>query len=140
MDGSELIRLAGAAARLTRLTTSDSITEPMRDRVLALIRFNRAQRRARAAGKPVPPPAHPRAAAARNKVCELLTCPWCIGFWWCAVVGVAGARFGRTTWWQLGTAVLAASYAIGWLAEHESPPDVAYAGFTHNPNESSSNT
>jgi hypothetical protein len=133
MDGFELIRMVGAAARLTRLTTSDSITETARKRVLEFVRFNRAQRRALSAGHPVPPPTSPRAAAARNKVCELLTCPWCVGFWWCALVGVVGVRFGRTAWWQLGTSVLAASYALGWLAEHETPPDVAYAGFDHNP-------
>lgn len=138
MDGIELIRTVGAAARLTRLTTSDSITEPARKRVLEFVRFNRTQRRALAAGQPVPPPKHPRAAAARNKVCELLTCPWCIGFWWCAVIAGTGYQFGRTTWWRLGADILTASYVLGVLAEYESPPDVVYAGFAHDPRESSS--
>lgn len=50
---SRLVLIGGAAARLTRLTTKDKITEPVRQWGHQRILFNREQRAAIAAGQPV---------------------------------------------------------------------------------------
>ena len=75
-----------AAARVTRLVTTDSITEPLRER---LTRWPLAY--------------------------ELVTCPWCIGFWislaWVAVWWTAD---GRAVWLA---APFAVSYLVGWTEQ-----------------------
>ncbi len=73
-----------AAARLTRLVTEDTITEPLRVW-----------------------------ASDRPFLYELITCPWCIGFW--ISLGCVAA------WWTAGDravwllAPFAVSYVAGWL-------------------------
>lgn len=122
---NRLVLIGGAAARLTRLTTKDTITEPVRQWGHQRILFNREQRAAIAAGQPVPPPARPNAAQARTWLHTLVNCEWCASVWWAAALSVierATLRrpFARAVF-QLGATALTASYAVGWLAEHEQP-------------------
>ena len=75
-----------AAARLTRLVTDDTITEPLRVW-----------------------------ASDRRVLYELVTCPWCIGFW--ISLGCVAV------WWTTGDravwllAPFAVSYVAGWANE-----------------------
>jgi hypothetical protein len=110
----------GAAARLARLTTRDKITEPVRARLHELVLFNPAQRRARAAGKPVPAPTSPRNAQFRVRVHQGLTCDWCVGVWWSAAISGLLHLWGHRRLVQAPIAALAAAYAVGLLVEHES--------------------
>ena len=79
-----LLVVALAAARTTRLITTDTITEWLRVRL-----------------------------SDRPFWYELVTCPWCIGFWislgWVLVWWTVD---GRAVWLALPFAV---SYVVGWL-------------------------
>jgi len=87
----ELILIALATARLTRLVTADKLTEGARNWVL---------RRLNPEGKPA----------------YLLTCDWCASMYTSvAVVGVWHA-WGESMWAMGALAVLAASYVTGALA------------------------
>lgn len=93
----------GAAARLTRFVTTDSlgewwIKEPAREYAA---RFD------------------PRA----DKYVDGLDCPHCVGFWATALVMGSGAalRWGKT--WQWGAAVWAGSYVVGHLVAHADSED-----------------
>lgn len=130
MEALRIGVIIGAAARLTRLTTRDAITARLRTRVHELVLFDRAQRAARAAGQPVPPPKNPAAAEFRTKVHEGLRCDWCVGVWWSGAITAAHWVVGSSTRLRRAAAVvdilsttLAAAYALGWLVEHESPPE-----------------
>lgn len=114
-----LIRLIGLAARATRLATDDTITEPARRAIYTRVEFDPAQRAAIATGAQVPQPANPRAARARTWVTDLLACRWCLGFWISAATVTLDATVGHTRAYQLAADTALASYALGWLAEHE---------------------
>lgn len=111
----QLVLLIGSTARLTRLTTRDTITNPLRDIVL----FNRAQRRARKAGEPVPAPARPRAARVRAWLHTLITCDWCIGVWVSVIVVLVAWPFHGTPLFVLVATILTVAYAVGWITDHE---------------------
>jgi hypothetical protein len=55
----------------------------------------------------------------------LVNCEWCTSVWWAAALSVIERATLRRpiarTVFQLGTTALTASYAVGWLAEHEQP-------------------
>jgi hypothetical protein len=97
VDLPRLVLITGAAARLTRLTTRDAITE-----------------------------------GPRTKIHEGLSCDWCVGVWWTALVTAAhyvtGAATGRrrtgATLVEAACAALAGAHVLGWLSEHESPEPV----------------
>jgi len=99
-----LVALASLAAyRVTRLVTSDKITEPFFDR----IRFG-LERRWYAKHGPVGSDTH-----FNSKLAYLLSCPWCLGFWVSGVttviVSVAyGLDYPILTW-------LAMSAVVGFL-------------------------
>jgi len=116
-----LVTVVGSAARLTRLSTRDKITEKLRTRVHERVLFNAAQRAARATGQPVPPPSRPWAAELRTWAYQGMTCDWCIGVWWCAATTAIHYRWGKRSVVEGGLTALAAAYALGWLVEHESP-------------------
>ena len=105
----------GAAARLTRLVTRDTITQPLRDWVL----FNRAQRQARLRNEPIPAPTRPTAARARSWLHSLLTCDWCAGLWISAAVVTATALWRDTPAYWGTTSALTVSHAVGLLAAHD---------------------
>lgn len=105
----------GAAARLTRLATRDTITAGLRDRVL----YTREQRAAQRAGEPLPPPASDRAARVRLWLHNLVTCDWCAGLWISTLVVLLAVLVGPHPVVLTLGAALAVSYAVGWLAGHE---------------------
>lgn len=82
-----------AVARLTRLVTTDTITEPVRN-WLAVIR--------------------PGRLAERPRVAEFLTCPWCISFW--IAIGVVMLQTLAPSACLPISAVLAFSQVAGLLA------------------------
>lgn len=107
-----LLITIGAVARVTRLVTWDSATQPLRDLVL----YNREQRAARRAGKPLPAPARPRAALVRAWGHQLVTCVWCIGLWIAAVAVALGYTVGPHPALMIPAAALALSYVVGLLS------------------------
>lgn len=90
-----------AAARLTRLVVTDTISAPLRVWVI-------------------------RRWGPQSKPAALIRCPWCFGFW----VNVVVAALGAAAWWSghpwyfgLPAAALAGSYVTGYLAEREADDD-----------------
>ena len=93
----ELIPIAVAAlavARLTRLVTSDRITEAPRNWALARL------------------PDGPLLA-------YLVVCDWCVSVYTGAAVAAAGAWAGAWSWGWAPPVALAFSYVAGWLASKE---------------------
>lgn len=96
-----LVALASLAAyRVTRLVTSDKITEPFFDR----IRFG-LERRWYAKHGPEGSDTH-----FNSKLAYLLSCPWCLGFWVCGVFTVVlslayGLDYPILTWLAMSTVV-----------------------------------
>lgn len=92
--------LALASYRVTRLVTTDKITEPIFDR----LRFG-LERRWYAKHGPEGSDTH-----FNSKLAFLLSCPWCLGFW---VSGAAtllvslvyGLDYPIVTWFALSTVV-----------------------------------
>lgn len=92
--------LALASYRVTRLVTTDKITEPIFDRV----RFG-LERRWYAKHGPVGSDTH-----FNSKLAFMLSCPWCLGFW---VSGVAtllvslayGLDYPIITWFAMSTVI-----------------------------------
>lgn len=78
-----------AVARLTRLVTKDTISNPIRARV------------------------HRRSV----KAFDFLSCPWCTSVWIAAAV--VGLTVGIGSWWRYPAALLSMSMVAGFLAGHE---------------------
>jgi hypothetical protein len=130
------MRTVGLSARLTRLVTTDVITQGVRERLIERLTFDGPQRAARrehalkvasahSRGVDVPPPLKLPPPVNRNvtklrlKLVKLITCRWCTGVWVAAAVVVLDRTLVDRKWWRaIGDAGLAA-YLIGWLAEHE---------------------
>lgn len=85
-----------AAFRLTRLATEDTIGRPFRHAVI-----DRAERISPKAGEWAE---------------ELVTCPWCIGFW--IACGVVVARRAAPRAWAPVAEAFALSGVTGLLAKH----------------------
>lgn len=116
-----LLLLAGATARLSRLATTDGLTERPRLAVWSWVAQPRKIRRSAAQGEPIPPP-----TGLRSTLLTLLQCRWCISFWIAlGVIGTAYAAHALHPWALTTATVLAAalslSYATGWLADNEAP-------------------
>lgn len=94
MNGMTLILTLLAVVRVTRLITSDYLTEPLRVRAI-------------------------KGLEGHARLQYLLVCSWCASVW----VGVAGAAawfaWGDTRAYTAVCAGLAASYAAGFLASRE---------------------
>ena len=96
-----LVALASLAAyRVTRLVTSDKITEPIFDR----LRFG-LERRWYAKHGPEGSDTH-----FNSKLAYLLSCPWCLGFWVCGGFTVIlslvhGLDYPILTWLAMSTMV-----------------------------------
>jgi len=83
-----------AAARITRLVTRDTITQPLR-----LWLINRA--------------------GVDTRLAELIQCDWCSGVWVSsAVIGTTWA-WGDHRWVQVCLTILAAAHVVGYLATWE---------------------
>ncbi len=98
MDPSplELVLIVGLAARLTRLVVVDAIASRFRDWI-------------RWIGEQI--------GDARGLVWadDLVTCPFCVGFWISAAVVASWATVGHTGVWRLVAAAFTLSYAAGHL-------------------------
>lgn len=116
LEPMTLLLALGAAARLTRLAVSDTITDPVRAAVLVRVARSRAQRAAIAETGHAEPP-----TPTRQFLLDLLQCHWCLGFWITAATTATAYLYSNTLYWQAGATVLAASYALGWLADQEAP-------------------
>jgi len=96
-----LVALASLAAyRVTRLVTSDKITEPIFDR----IRFG-LERRWYVKHGPADSDTH-----FNSKLAYLLSCPWCLGFWVSGATTVVlswayGLDYPILTWLAMSTVV-----------------------------------
>lgn len=107
-DAGLIILLALACYRVTRLVTTDKITEPLFD----WLRFG-LERRWYAKHGPVGSDTH-----FNSKLAFLLSCPWCLGFWVSGVgtllVSLAyGLDYSILTW-------LAVSTVVGFLGRFDS--------------------
>lgn len=90
MDALTLIAAALATARITRLITTDVITEPLR---IAVIRKLNAE----------------------GKLAYLLVCDWCASVYVGAAMAGSWWVWGDTKLWVASTLALSASYAAGFL-------------------------
>lgn len=128
----------GAALRLTRLATTDNITQPWRQLLMSnLIRAHQKLNDIQVASTTEQPTARkldgPRLALASRRVqawslcVQLFECPWCIGFWISTAV-VAAALSPLGTGHHIPTGVhlwlfvfpalaLATSYLVGVVNE-----------------------
>lgn len=114
LDFLALLTTAGAAARLTRLATADSITQRPRTALLVRVAHPRRLRDQAALGHEIPPPTPVRAW-----FLELLTCPWCLSVWIAALLVPLALLLGDHPAYLATTSVLAVSYIVGWLADNE---------------------
>ena len=94
MEPITLLIGALVTARLTRLITTDRITQAPRGWLL---------RRLSSEGLPA----------------YLIVCDWCASVYLGAGVAAAGAWAGLWPWWWAAPVALAFSYAAGWLAARE---------------------
>lgn len=114
-----------ACYRLTLLVCADTITEPLRSRLIGW-----AYRRAHASAPERPSHTSGRLATwdefarrdpeAPTLVAGLL-CPWCASVWLAGPVAWSAWCFAERAWWMVPALALAASGAAGFLAEHASP-------------------
>lgn len=88
----------GATARLTRLVTSDVITERLRLRVV-----NAGRHR----------------VGLSDKILHFITCPWCVSMWIAAPVAVAFLWAGGSYWFLAPALVLTLSHVTGLFASLE---------------------
>lgn len=95
MDLITLLTAALVTARITRLITSDRITEAPRNALL-------------------------RRLDAEGLWAYLLVCDWCVSVYVGLGVAAAGAWAGAWSWPWVPPVALAFSYVAGWLASKES--------------------
>jgi hypothetical protein len=126
----------GATARITRLVTDDTFTQPLRDLINA-----KAADRWYAADESQPDTLthHVPAPLAWRWLNKLVTCPWCAGFWISALTALGYLRcwLGVWPWHNAATAFTypAAVFALSWLVglAHDwldSPPPVKQVQLT----------
>lgn len=94
MDPIALLVAALATARLTRLVTTDRITNAPRNWVLRKLRSD-------------------------SKLAYLIVCDWCASFYIGAVLAAAGAWYGSWPWLWVLPVALGFSYISGWMALRE---------------------
>lgn len=94
MTAITLVLAALATARLTRLVTSDRLTQAPRHWVV-------------------------RRLPEGSLLAYLVVCDWCVSVYVGGAVAVAGAVAGAWPWTWAAPAALAFSYVAGWLAARE---------------------
>lgn len=109
-----LITATGAAARLTRLATTDVLLDRPRTALLSRIAQPKHLRTQAQQGHDIPPP-----TPLRNTLLTLFTCHWCLGFWISSATITLAVLYGHHPAYQLPALALAVSYATGWLADQE---------------------
>lgn len=93
-----LILAALAVARLTRMVTTDRITQAPRERLLRYLISKYSE---------------------DALVVYLIICDWCVSVYVAAGVTAAWILAGDTLWFQAPAAALALSYVAGFLASKE---------------------
>lgn len=83
-----------AAARITRIITRDSITQPARTWAVNRLGID-------------------------SKPAELLQCDWCTGVWVSILVTGAAWMWGDHWWISWPVTALAGAHIVGWLASRE---------------------
>jgi hypothetical protein len=91
-----LIVFALAAARITGLIVSDSITEPARDRLIGWL--------------------DDRPATLGSFIAALIQCPWCAGMWVSFVAAPVAWFWGDSPLTAIPALALAISQVIGMIA------------------------
>lgn len=92
-----LLLAFGSAARLTRLITTDTITGPLRAKVLTHY-------------------------GPQSMAYELIRCPWCVGFWISIPAAIAAfTPFAHTLFYAIAGTALSISLLIGWCARNLDP-------------------
>jgi hypothetical protein len=114
----ELLVDAAATHRLTRLVTADSITEPLRYRIVAALIVD-AQGHPLTDDQVAAPDATELVVVTPTapKLAVLLTCRWCAGMWVAGGVGLV--RLVAPRGWDRAARVLACSSAAALLAAIE---------------------
>lgn len=95
MEPITLVVAALATARLTRLVTTDRITQAPRHALL-------------------------RRMSSDGLGAYLVVCDWCVSVYTGGAVAAAGAWAGLWSWWWAAPLALAYSYVAGFLASRES--------------------
>ena len=90
-----------ASYRLTMLVTSDTITEPLRARAVALVEQRRST----------------------EKLAAGLECPWCAGLWVAVPATAATLAWSHRRAWWLAAGSLAASAVTGIVSRYAAPND-----------------
>ena len=83
----------GAVARITRFLNSDTLFDPIRNRI-------------------------DLRCGQDSYISYLLACAWCASIWVSALVTTAAFAFGDSAWFQAPAFALSASYLYGLLAQH----------------------
>lgn len=89
-----LLVAALAAARITRLITRDTLTQPARIRAINWL-------------------------GAESMTAYLITCDWCAGMWVSAMVGSAAWMWRDSPWLQVPLMVLAIGELVGLIASRD---------------------
>jgi uncharacterized protein DUF1360 len=103
-----LVALASLAAyRVTRLVTSDKITEPFFEKIRYTFEARWVRRQLR---KGTLTDAEAESAEWNSKLAYLLSCPWCLGFWVSGVTTVLvsmayGLDYPILTWLAMSTVI-----------------------------------
>lgn len=91
MDAVNLVLIALATARITRLITSDRITQPLRTAIVRRLKDG-------------------------SELAYLLMCDWCVSIYVGFGVTLAWWYFSNTAAFAVAAIALSASYITGWLA------------------------
>lgn len=111
MTVSIFLLALGAALRLTRLGTEDSITQPFRNWLAAKASADRPPDPSWTG--PQPPP---RTARAFMWAVQLFECPWCLGFWASTATVTLAAASDGDGWFLYPALALTVSYLVGAIA------------------------
>lgn len=103
-----LILDALAVYRLARLVTTDTLLQPLRDRIRAPWRIEHHGNATVANGR--------RQSGLRWWLAELVQCPWCMSVWFAAGVTILQATVPAV--WLYASVWLALSAVAGALGEH----------------------
>lgn len=121
----------GAAARLTRLITADTITQPLR--TLFARRADQAHLDALEAKRTKNNPQAERVKRLEKRTdrrriaVEFINCDWCVGFWICVLafaalfaylVGAWPWDYTAREWFLYAASALTGSWLVGTLAEN----------------------
>lgn len=109
LPAAVMLVYALAVARVTRLVTSDRITEAPRERLAAAL-WRRY--------KPIVPPAD-RDVAEPPLAVYLLRCPWCVSIYVAAVAAPIAYLWGSNPIFLIPALALAFSHVTGLLAQKE---------------------